>query len=158
VQFIHAFSSLFAGGGVLLLASLQPGMAAPVSSGMCNTNKTKFVVSETIHSTSSTLFVKVNDTVINFTSSVAGCMKVTFSAEASTANNESLGIRVLIDNGGFCRPADALFARSAAVGAHAMTFFCEDVPAGAHTLKVEFRSNSGENVTLGFRTAEVSYR
>jgi hypothetical protein len=160
MEFIHAkiVSSFLAGGGVLLLASLQPVMAAPVSSGTCSTNKTKFVVSENLHTTSSTSFVKAKDAVIDFTSSVAGCMKVTFSAEASTANDESMSVRVLIDNGGFCRPADALFVRSAAVGAHAMTFFCEEVPAGAHTLKVEFRSNSGANVTLGFRTTEVSFR
>lgn len=146
-------SVLFACGALWLGA--QPVAAVPVATGVCNTNQTKFVVSETNQSTTSNVFVRVSDTSINFSSSVAGCVKVTFSAHAFA--DGGMQVRALIDGGGYCRPASVVFHSGPDASTHAITFICKNVPAGGHILRVEFLSTSG-TATMGFRTTEVSFR
>jgi hypothetical protein len=156
--YTRCVATVVACGALLLLLTVHASKAVPVSSGACNTPKTKYIVSETSQSITSISFVRVTETTITFATSVAGCAKITFSSEAFTSvDNEVLEIRAMLDGGGLCRPATSLFHSGSGPSANAMTFYCKGVAAGNHSVRIEFRTIGGNQVTLGFRTTAVSF-
>src|SRR6185295_15487655 len=83
----------------------------------------------TIHTTS-TSFINVAGTAVNFTQggSKPGCVVVLFSAEVNVAADENMRVQALLDNNVACTPSNVYFGASNATSipfaAHAMNFIC----------------------------------
>ncbi|MBV8799622.1 MAG: hypothetical protein JOY77_12220 [Alphaproteobacteria bacterium] len=134
---------------------LPPG----VSTGTCQENAAAYSVSTDLQKTSSRNFQDVSGTTVSFTQGAAGCVEVSFSSEAATVPGEILVTQALLD-GTACLPSDNLFASdspSSDLAAHAMNYICPNAGAGAHTVKVQFRSRYGHKVALDYRTTVVRY-
>jgi hypothetical protein len=160
----------------LLLSAALLGTAAPafaagdahdkaaklppaVSTGTCQANASAYSVSTDLQKTTSRAFRDVSGTTVSFTQGAAGCVEVSFSAEAATLPGEILVTQVLLD-GNPCLPADNLFASdspSSDLADHAMNYICTNVSAGDHTAKVQFKSRFGRKVALDYRTTIVRY-
>jgi hypothetical protein len=137
----------------------QP-LAPGVSSGVCMTTAEGYSQSTTLQTTGSKAFTDVSGTSVSFTQGAAGCVEVSFSAEAATMPREILVTQVVLDGGTVCAPSDNLFASDSPSGdlaAHAMNYICPSVTAGSHTVKVQFRSRFGAKVALDYRTTIVRY-
>lgn len=132
---------------------------APPVSGICTSGASAYSVATTLQTTSSKSYRDVSGTGVPFTQGTAGCVEVSFTAEAATVPGELLLTRVLLD-GNLCAPSGNIFASdspSSDLADHAMNYFCSNVAAGNHTVKVQFRSRFGSKVALDYRTTAVRY-
>jgi hypothetical protein len=168
---IKCKSSLFAAAAILCAAALpataevvQHARAQPlppsVSSGSCVLTGMNYSVSTDLQKTGSRQFRDVTGTSIAFTQSSAGCVEVDFSSEAAATPNELLVTEAVLDGTTVCLPADNIFASDSPsndLAVHAMNYICPTVTAGAHTVKIQFRSRFGGQVALDYRTTIVRY-
>ncbi len=154
-------ATLAAIGLCLAVVSTTPAAApaAPVA-GACETTGTKAKVSTTQQTTNSMDHVNVTETAIAFTQGRTSCVIVSFSSEASAAANTTMRVSAIIDSN-VCQPDESTFVQSGAspsgTGGHAMNFLCLNVAPGTHTVKMQFRSVNGGDVTLDYRTMIVHY-
>lgn len=128
--------------------------------GTCTEGAIGYSVSTTLQSTSKKSFSDVSGTQISFTQGAAGCVEVSFSAEAGTAAGETLLAQVLLDGKTACEPGSNLFASEGTTdnpADHAMNYICPSVSAGSHSVKVQFASEFGRKVALDYRTTIVRY-
>src|SRR5690348_15166154 len=112
-----------------------------VISGDCRTTAQKFLVgTKPIAVNGNSQFVALPESV-SFVQGTAGCVIISFSAEARVAASGNLQVRPTLDGNPVSLPQIAnLAAGSNASGyeAHAMNFVFTDVPRGRHVLKIEF--------------------
>ena len=113
--------------------------------------------------TTSTTFVNVDNTTINFVQggSKRGCVLVLFSAEAETEADEIMVVHALLDGVTPCSPDLIDFHASTADpprdAVRTMNFVCHGVAPGSHSIRMQYLSDSGKNVYLSRRTTIVQY-
>jgi len=147
-----------------LAANLPSSSAAPIS-GNCPVNAAIVKVGTGGQGTSSNSFSDVLDTTVRFTQggSRAGCILISFTAEALAANGGTMQVNAVLDGAVICAPSGNYFLAATAQGliqpsSHAMNFLCTGVLPGAHSVKMQFNSLGGSNtVTLYARTTAVHY-
>lgn len=131
-----------------------------VLSGTCSPTKTKFKVSTSVQSTTSTSYVNVTDGQLKVKLAKRGCIIVAFTAEAKTAADDTMVVRALRD-GTSCAPSSTFFASSGPdalpYADRAVNFVCSGVGPGAHRVRLQFESFSGGAVTLDYRTVVLQY-
>jgi hypothetical protein len=146
--------------------SVPPGGQTGLCKGITNFS---FATGETLaQSTTSTAFVDIPDMTVAFTIGGSGqknCVKVEFSAFTFAALNRLLYVRALLDGATVASPsevqfsgdddedADGNWARS-----HAFNFEFKDIPAGPHTIKIQFRSFDGGTVFVHRRSVFVHHK
>ena len=159
--------------GALLISSLTPSLAqtgdaratasprVPVVFGGCNPVHVKYKVSTNQQSTTSTSYVDVVDSAIGVRLRDVGCIIVMFSSLAFVNPNETMRVQVMRVPATLCEPSNGFFISSnvnmEGLSSQAMNYVCHNVPAGIHSVKVQFRSGTGGNVILGFRTVIAWY-
>lgn len=131
-----------------------------VITGTCAGGANTYSSSTNIQSTAAKSYKDVTGTILPFTQGTAGCAEVSFSAEAATDVGEVMLTQAVLDGTTICSPAGNVFASDSLSGDladHAMNYICPSVSAGAHTVKIQFRSRFGHKVVLDFRTTIVRY-
>lgn len=136
----------------IVLQSAFAGAQATNASGHCTgMTVTDYVSSDFNNSTSSNNWVDITDGRLNFTTSATGCVMIMFSAVANvipSSGYTSLHVRTLLDGNGLCLPAlaDDTFEDAnnrAPTGAREFTRVCKNVPAGVHSVRVQFSCYGG---------------
>jgi hypothetical protein len=129
-----------------------------VVSGDCVTTAQKFLVAtKPITVNGNSQFVALPESV-SFVQGSAGCVIVSFSAEARVALTGNLQVRPTLDGNPGSIPQIANLAAGSNVGgyeAHAMNFVFTNVPRGRHVLKMEFSPSYW--VYLQTRSTVVNY-
>ena len=153
---------LFTAPALALADRHDPAARAPagVSTGTCTGGANAYSVSTNLQTTNARNYKDVTGTSVSFTQGAAGCAEVSFSAEAATVPGELLLAQAVLDGKTVCAPAGNIFASdspSSDLADHAMNYICPDVTAGAHTVKIQFRSRFGGKVALDYRTTIVRY-
>jgi hypothetical protein len=151
-------------GAAFSLAALTPVTAAPLA-GACVPTATNYKVSTTVQTTVSTSPVFVLETFVKFTQGGFGgnqsCVIVSFSAEAAASPNTIMIVDALLDDIIGCQPTNNFFVQSNATATgftdHAMSYVCQNVAPGIHSVRMEFRSNNGLAVQLLKRTTIVNH-
>jgi hypothetical protein len=137
--------------------------------GRCGALNVDFAASDLMFSTtSSTTYVNIPDTQITFVQSKPGCVIVHYSAfvYAASAGAALMYVRPLLDNAVTAVPAETQFAGDDDedndgrwARSHAMNFVFPNVPAGAHRLTMQWRSNvAGQTISTHRRTTLVHHR
>ena len=166
-----AGASLLAGAALFLFTAPASALAARhdpaerppvsgVSTGTCTVGAAAYSESTALQTTNSKNYRDVTGTSVAFTQGTAGCMEVSFSAEAATVPGELLLTQVVLDGSTTCIPSGNIFASdspSSDLADHAMNYICPTVGAGNHTAKVQFRSRFGGKVAVDYRTTIVRY-
>jgi hypothetical protein len=145
------------GGGVV-----AAGGATPLVTGTCAVGKQSFATHGDGNSTTSTTFVDIPGAVVSFTASAkAKCVSVLFTSMAAAQGNEILMVRALLDNAVVGLPEETQFTGTDdfnAARSYAMNFVFPSVAAGAHIVKMQFRSFSGGNVFVHRGTTIVNFK
>ena len=156
-------------GSALIVPTALPAPAAgfhdnqaPIAAtaGTCTEGAAGYSVSTAFQSTNRTSWTTVNGTTLSFKQGAAGCVEVSFTAEAGTVPGDNLLARVVLDTSTICTPTNNLFGaqgNSDNPADRAMNFICPSVSAGSHTVKVQFASRFGRKVGLDYRTTIVRY-
>jgi hypothetical protein len=95
----------------------------------------------------------VPDMSTNLVTTADGSLAITFTAEAS-ASGGYVWVRALVD-GQVANPSDVNFATATWIGTNAFTFVAENVPAGSHSISLEWGVDSGQTGYLGDRSMSV---
>jgi hypothetical protein len=128
------------------------------SSGSCGILKTNFAVVYDTQDTTSTTYADITGAKVSFTSTKPGCVVATFSGVASAVNGNGMDVHVLLDGATICPPENYAFVLDAVSSAHSMTAVCKAVPAGSHTVQVQFISVFGGTAHIGTHTLTVGHR
>jgi len=152
-------------GAPAFAATVQDGAheasgALPVDSNSCTLTGMAYSESTDLQKTGSRHYKDVTGTSVSFTQGMTSCVEVSFSAEAATTPGEILITQVLLDDSTPCEPGDNEFASDSPtndLADHAMNYICPAVAAGAHSVKVQFRSRYGSTVALDYRTTVVQF-
>lgn len=156
----------FAASIFLLATSSHPGLAALLARGSCSPDTTKYIVSDLQTTTDSQSYIAVPETFISFTQggTTASCVIVSFSGMAITFNaGNVMRVQPLLDAATPCQPQESIFDVGVGAGNvadRAMNFVCHNVSPGAHTIRMQFRSNSGtgNSVSLWNRTTIIQHK
>lgn len=161
--------SICAGVVVFMVAVLAPvasvGQGGQI--GTCQPSELKFRTAPMTsgeQSTTSTTFINVSETVLNFTQGGASpsCIVVEFSALAFAPGSNKMSVRALLNNTTTAEPGPMIFATNdnAAGGqaqARAVNFVFPLISPGAQTLQMQFRSVNGGAVRIGRHSTIVRY-
>jgi hypothetical protein len=137
---------------------------ATLSTGSCVIKKTEIASSvfDNEQTTSST-FVNVGEGgAITFTQRKAGCVAGTFFANAgNTTSGDNVHMQILMD-GSACSPlnsGDYVFANADVdMSSHSVAFFCgATVPAGSHTVQVQWSVGIGGQAEMFQHTLQVTH-
>jgi hypothetical protein len=145
------------GFALALIVMAFPADAASFA-GNCITNATEYRVTDTNKSTTSTTFVAVPQSGIQFAQggSASGCVIVTFTA-VLTVDNAWMYVKATLDGKNPLDPEAGVW-RVIAQESRTAVFVFRNVAPGSHTIVMKFRSSNGGNVTVYNRTTTVSYR
>ena len=135
-------------------------LPSAVTTGTCTAGAAGYSVSTSYQATSKTNWTTVTGTTLSFTQGAAGCVEVSFSAEAGTVPGDNLLVRVVLDGSTVCTPTNNLFGaegNSDNPADRAMNYICPSVTSGAHKVNVQFASRFGAKVALDYRTTIVRY-
>ena len=142
-----------------LLTVLTPVVASAASfNGKCITTATNYRVITDNAGTTSTNFVNMPQSVINFVQggNAPGCVILTFTSVITTASTW-MYVNARLD-GTNSIDAGRLFGRVDFQDTRTGVFVFQNVAPGNHKIVLQFRSNNGGNVTVYNRTLAVSYR
>jgi hypothetical protein len=149
-------------GAALMLVALWPAGVAAVQ-GSCVVNRATYrAETNGGGSTSSTTFVNVPDTALNFTLGGENptCVIIVFTTQVLATADENMVIRARIDGGiGIGVPAE--FAMGPGTGtteARPGQFVFDNVSPGSYTARMQFRSVTGTTVTLTRPTMVIHHR
>lgn len=81
-------------------------------------------------------------------------LAISFTAEAFTAGGSSMFVRVTVD-GQVASPSDVEFVAEGFAGVRSFTFVKQNVPAGAHSIAVQWHGSGGLAAYVGDRTMSV---
>jgi hypothetical protein len=149
---------------VFALAAAPSSDALANASGNCTTNKTAFsTVSSGYISTQSTAFGPMAGLRTLVTTTATGCVVVDLSAEfISFAITETPMLRVtIVGQNTFAEPGIVVAGPSGTTQTYesrAMRFVFPSLPAGTYNIRVEWRSQDGNEVRARRRTMTVQYR
>jgi hypothetical protein len=129
-------------------ANVQPH----VTGSNCELIKVDFATSSTRQKTTSTTYVDVVDSVIPVTigGSSPTCLEADFTAQAS-APSSVLRVRAVLDGTTVGEPADVKLVTLSDANTHGMNFFWADVPAGSHSVKMQYLSSSSVNEAIIYK-------
>jgi hypothetical protein len=164
IAVVACTSAVYAAGssnGDGLAAGLGDQGVAATCTGNTKQSKQQFANTGDQNSTSSTTFVDIPGAVVPINVSSKGgpkCVSVIFTAMAFASGGELELVRALLD-GAAGNPADTQFEGDSGIWAtsQAMTFVFPNVPAGAHTVRMQFRSNGGGSVFIHRGTVLVLF-
>ena len=108
-------------------------------------------------STSSTDWRPVPGMYTSITTRYPSDLLITFSAEAATSANGRLYLRILVD-GAEAQPGGIMFtSRTENYNSHSFSFYRTNIPAGTHTINVQWKSEvpSPEFVFVFDRTLSI---
>lgn len=81
---------------------------------------------------------------------------LTFCAEVNVTNGDTLRVRAIL--GGFLTsPSEVILAVGATVDTRCFTFVRNGLPAGAHSIQIEWRVDNGNVAEIGDRTLSIAY-
>ena len=131
------------------------------SVGNCITNRTAYRTQSNSASTVSGIFAAMPNTHFPVTHN-AGCLIVDFSGEVYTSSATTrMLIRAWIGGIGAAEPVFVFLGRPVAAGileVRSMRFVFPNVPAGTHTVRIDWASSSGASVHVNRRTLTAQYR
>ena len=136
-------------------------VGAPRAIGQCVTNRTAFRTQDNEVSTTSFTFVTMANTHFPVTHQ-AGCLVVDLAG--MVANASALGaisVRAWIGGVGAAEPPEISLGRpieALIYDTRSMRFVFPNVPAGTHTVRIDWRSQTGSTVSVNERTLTVQYR
>ena len=133
--------------------------AAPRIVGGCVTNRTAYRTQSNTVTTTSSTFVTMPNTHLPVTHA-AGCLIVDVVGEVTNTNTATMFIRAWIGGIGAAEPPDGALGVPALAGAietRSMRFVFPNVPAGTHTVRIEWRTFSGTMFAL-HRALTVMHR
>lgn len=152
--------------GLLIQAGFAGAHASSAGAHCPGMTVTDSVTSDALNGTNSTNWVNAIDGERNFTTSSTGCAIVAFTATGEvypvSPNHEFLHARILLDNKSTCAlpySGDVLMgsADSEFTSTNSITRICEHVPAGVHTVQVQYRSGGGADVDMYGHTLTVTH-
>jgi hypothetical protein len=150
-------SRLTAGVAALALIAFMPLRAFAQDAAACDGGgafkSRTYAVLESLDSTS---YKNVPSTGVNFTQGAKGCVLVLFSSVMGT--DGLIRIRAVIDGGAFVgTPAEIEYTRDAARQARGFTFLFTGIPAGRHTVAIQYRREGGGVGQVVGRSTTVFY-
>jgi len=132
------------------------------STGSCVVKKTEISSANADDQSTSTNWVNLGTAgSITFTSG-AGCVAGTFSASAGNqSQDDSVRLQILLD-GNACEPLTGNFGFASYNNnfpSNSTEYFCgSDIPAGRHTIQVQYHSGNGGTAQINQRTLEVRHK
>ena len=142
-----------------LAASLMP-QAASAQGNDCFVGATRINTMFATQATTSQTFVDVPGASVNFNSDVPGtCAIVQVTMQLRAADPRIARIRVIVDDGTTTiAPSPAsLYTSQHRFDERTVRFVLRNIPAGVHTLKVQFSSINGGAVSLSKVITTVHY-
>jgi hypothetical protein len=132
---------------IALACAIIPGTAlGGITSGTCAPTKTKFINDPAIRLTTSTTFVNLPSSVVNFVQggASASCVIVQFSAAVITSTNAQLTLRATLDGVASSLPdSTPLMVDGANFETRSAVFVFPSVTPGAHTVRIQFLTSVG---------------
>ena len=142
-------------------ASSEAQSAAPRAVGTCVTNRMAFRTQTNFVEMTFTDFAVMPNTHYPVTHA-AGCLIVDFAGEvAGDTADDAMFIRASIQGIGAAEPPEVFLGLPVAANfreMRSMRFVFPNVPAGTHTVRIEWRSLSGGTVATESRTLTIQYR
>ena len=137
------------------------GAVAPRAFGQCITNRTAFRTQSNGINTASAAYEIMPNTHFPVTHN-AGCLIVDFSGEMTANDADTLmQIKATIP-GTTAEPSSGAFLGRSAfpffLETRSMRFVFPNLPAGTHTVRIEWRASGAGSVTAASRTMTVQYR
>jgi hypothetical protein len=139
--------------------NMEHGGAAPAASVSCELGGAKLTTTADEQSTSSSSFALVQRSGVSFQQAAAGCVTVSFSAEAMAAGGAIMEVKAVLDGNSEASPGPVYFVQeSDRLQARAFNFFFPNAAPGAHRVELQFR-NVGQvgSVKLATRTTMVHF-
>jgi len=127
----------------------------------CTATKLKYVTANaggTTHSTTPDNFLS---NTVNFSQGAGGgCVIVRFSTMAEGNSGYTVAVRAMIDGATVALPAEVLFSdgNDFVSQARSFDFIFPTVAAGNHSVRVQFRSPTGIDVSVGQHNIIVQHR
>jgi M6 family metalloprotease-like protein len=84
----------------------------------------------------------------------SGDLAISFTTEAFTAGGSSMFVRATVD-GQVASPSDVEFVAEGFAGVRSFTFIKQNVPAGAHSIAIQWHGSGGLESYVGDRTMSV---
>lgn len=117
-----------------------------------------YKVSNNNKQTNSTTYVNMLDGAVPFTTGQKGCVIVTFTTQMNSGTYRAM-VRARLDNMTDGMPGEYRLAEAVnEVETRTATFVFANVPAGAHTLRMQFASPDAENIFFNGHLILVQYR
>jgi hypothetical protein len=163
---VTAFGALAGGGGSGVPAGMEPSGSDAVV-GACQIGKLSFASSTSSFRTNAAAMADLPDTTVQFKvgGKVPTCVKVDFTAETITDQNEALVVRAVLDDVKLANPEDVILDGDADedsdgmwVRSHSTSFVFTNVAPGTHTAKIQYRGTFGNYVTVFRPSTYVQYR
>jgi hypothetical protein len=154
------FRSVLLCSAVLVLASMTPGAPA-VTTGFCDPFAVTFAASNLLNSTtSSSSFVNIPETTVQFSQGGVepSCVLVRFSASTYVDNGiDVIDIRAVLDNTTAALPGMIRVRGETDVVGYPRTFefIFPLVSPGSHTLRMQYKSEKGNPVHVRQRNTVV---
>lgn len=135
---------------------------AQASQGACTTTKTRYAAANAGGTTHSTTPVNFLENVVGFTQggASAGCVIVRFSAMAEGDSGYTIAVRAILDGATTALPAEVLFSDGGDLTfqVRSFDFIFPTVSPGTHSVRIQFRSPTGIDVSIGQHNIIVQYR
>jgi hypothetical protein len=150
---VYGASSLLVKGGAVQGLG---GKAVPGATHNCNVKKSSEADgSSTSNNTTSTTYVDVLDMSVTFSAKASGCSLVDFASFAFAPGTALMFVHAVANNVE-CAPGEYQYAAedSSLAFAHGANFECP-VIVGSNTVKIQFRSRDGQQVSMHRRTMLV---
>jgi hypothetical protein len=166
---MKVFAAIVAAWAALVIqAGLSGAQAAKITGRCAGTTVTEFVASDSTDTTQSTDWVNVTDGTLNFKTGAAGCLIITFSGPvydyaAPGEDYNQLHLRVVLDANSLCVPPsynDAVSQDRDPTSTKAISIVrvCTNVGQGYHRVRVQYRSDNGNQVVILSHVLTVAHR
>lgn len=130
----------------------------------CVTGKTAFSIDNDLMQTTSASFALMPGMRRVVATSAAGCVIVEFAGELASADTGSRAqLRAVVHGGAVAEPASVragfpALGNEGAFELRAMRFVFASLPAGTYDVRLEWRSEGGQTVSVQARTLTIQYR
>jgi hypothetical protein len=159
VAMLTVTSAVYGASRLLVKGGAVQGLGAtavPGATHTCNVKKSSEADgSSTSDNTTSTTYVDVLDMSVTFNAKGSGCSLVDFASYAFAPGTALMFVHA-VSNNVECAPGEYQYAANDDTFAysHGANFECA-VVAGSNTVKIQFRSNDGQTVSMHRRTMLV---
>jgi hypothetical protein len=153
----HFFAKTMLAAGVVMMVAAS---AAPAHA-FCTPGFGNVTIGTEVVKTTSTIFTDVPKTTTDFTLGLKSCVFVHFSAETFAPSNAVILVQVVLDGVTVARPGPITWVASndsPISSAQSFEFFLGTVTAGAHSAKVQWRSQNGNEIQFTNRILTINHR